>query len=558
MTGPLLTDEPVQAFHSQSLRQTWICWAAILLVVGIAFSPVCRNLFTNLDEPVLILNNPWVQELSWENLAAMFGSSLHYTYSPVAFLAFAMEKRAFGFNPEAFHAVTLFFHLASTLLVGLWIKDLTGDEKLGAGTALLFGLHPLQVESVAWVTGQRTVLFGFFFMAALFAFGRFEATRSRTWFAASFVALLLSLLTKGVAFVFPLVLILQRWYSTPSLSLKAGALVAGEPPAETLTAGSTAGRSQATRSQAIGSQAIGSQAIGSEAIGSEATRSQANGWDLLPFAILSIGFLVVSWLAAVAQMQEVPFLERILVAAHGILRYLRQTVFPFDLAFAYPYPEGDWMAFPWAFKAAPAMLLTFGWIIISRRDLWRSVAFGLGFFVLNILPVSQLVTVGMKITSSDHFMFVAIAGLAFALTVAFSGFPLLVSWKRARQLSLLLFLAFSAILGAVSFGQCKIWRDSKTLYSHALAIFPETRFPRHQLGVTFLEEESWKEAAEQFTLLLKRKPGDRDARMGRAAALIGAHSWREAGMDLDELLREEPTNSTAKELRDLVSKLGGD
>jgi len=155
-------------------------------------------------------------------------------------------------------------------------------------------------------------------------------------------------------------------------------------------------------------------------------------------------------------------------------------------------------------------------------------------------------------------MFVAIAGLAFALTVAFSGFPLLVSWKRARQLSLLLFLAFSAILAAVSFGQCKIWRDSKTLYSHALAIFPETRFPRHQLGVTFLEEESWKEAAEQFTLLLKRKPGDRDARMGRAAALIGAHSWREAGMDLDELLREEPTNSTAKELRDLVSKLGGD
>ncbi|NLI74968.1 MAG: tetratricopeptide repeat protein [Candidatus Riflebacteria bacterium] len=456
--------------------------------MAIAFSPVLRNGFTNLDEPAMILENPWVQELSWESVRAMFTRSFHYTYSPLAFLLFAVEKRVFGLEPAWFHGTTLLLHLAATLLVGAWVTALTGDRRVALGTALVFGLHPLQVESVAWATGQRTVLFGLFFFAALAAFTRFEAERRPGWHRLAMGCLAASLLAKGLAFTFPVVILLQRWFAPPP-------------------------------------------------------HPAARPADLAPAVALSGAAALVAWGAAAPQMPVVDTWERILVAGHGFLFSLASFLWPVGLSCAYPYPAGAATGFPTAFQAAPFLLAGLGLAVVAGRRRFPGLAFGAGFFAITLLPVSQLVTVGVRITASDHFLYVPLAGLAFVLArtaVAAEG-----RWSRRLPWLAVPLLAALALL---TWHQCQVWQDSRTLFGHTLARYPDLAFARHQLGVALLREEAWEEAAAQFTRLLEADPADLDARVGRAAARVGAGDWAAARADLAEVRRRDPAHPGARAL----------
>ncbi len=143
-------------------RFIWICLALILAVVAVVYLPSLDNSFVNWDDDVHLLNNLSVRSLSFDNLKAIFTEKVNGTYIPLTTLSFAIEYHFFGYDPFVYHLTNLVLHLLVICLVYFFALRL-GLSLIGAGiSALIFGLHPMHVESVAWVTERKDVLYAFF------------------------------------------------------------------------------------------------------------------------------------------------------------------------------------------------------------------------------------------------------------------------------------------------------------------------------------------------------------------------------------------------------------
>ncbi|RCK80712.1 MAG: Tetratricopeptide TPR_2 repeat protein [Candidatus Ozemobacter sibiricus] len=553
------------------------------------------NGFTHLDEADMILEQPWVQDWSWDSIRRMFTASWQYTYSPLAFLAWALQKRWFDLDPGWLHTVTLGLHLTTTLLVGLWIAALTDDRRLALAAGLVFGLHPLQVESVAWATGQRTVLSGLLFFAALAAqtwadrrslirpvegpnppvsrgcLGQFRNPACfLQWL--SLLCLIGAILAKGTAFVFPVIVLLQRLflYRTSFLDHKpspASTLIATTflPTGETETTAAPPrapgavdepGRTEppADRPAQLPHPAHASRpdrtadappAPAPRPGWRELARRWADlGVDLAWAAVISLIGAGVAWLAAAPQMPAVPTLERVLVAARGVLFQLGSFVWPVGLSCLYPIPEGPADTFPWSYWLAPALVAGLAWCAWQTRQRDPLFTFGAMFFAVALAPLSQLVRVGMPILTSDHFMYVPLAGLALAAASIYLTMP----GPSARSAWLAGMVLLSLGLGLLTYRQCEVWQSAHTLFGHTLQLYPGLSLAHHQLGVALLREERWDEAVVQFDAVLQSRPDDLDARIGRATARVGARDWAAARAELAQILARAPDHPAVRAL----------
>jgi hypothetical protein len=159
--------------------------ALVLLVVAIAFSPSLFNGFIKNDDPGHLLENPTLRALTPENVRAMFQSIINTTYIPLTTLSFAFEYHFFGYNPIVYHLDNLLLHLAVVFLVFVFFQKL-GLSNLAAGIGvLLFGIHPLHVESVAWVTERKDVLYAFFYMFAILQYWQYVQSGNRKFYWSS-------------------------------------------------------------------------------------------------------------------------------------------------------------------------------------------------------------------------------------------------------------------------------------------------------------------------------------------------------------------------------------
>ena len=193
----------------------------VLAVTFIVFLPSLQNKFVNLDDPQYLIDNPVVHTWNVVTLKQIFTQQFVGNYQPVTMLSYMVEYKLFGLNPFGYHLMNLLFHLLGTLLVFLLIKKIlaqshpagTGNELVAFITSLLFGIHPLHVESVAWISERKDVLYGFYFLWALYLYipspspeGGNEASPFRLGRTAAILFLfLIALLSKAQAVVLPLV-----------------------------------------------------------------------------------------------------------------------------------------------------------------------------------------------------------------------------------------------------------------------------------------------------------------------------------------------------------------
>jgi len=185
----------------------------ILVITFVCFLPVLQNDFTNSDDQHFILENPSVLSLDWKHILDNFRSTYVRVYVPLTVLTWALEYHFFGFNPFIFHLDNLFLHLGVVALV-YWLARCLGLKRLPAGLAtLIFSIHPLHVESVAWATERKDVLFGFFYAAALITYWKYIHSSSWRHYGAAVFLGLLSILSKPTALSLPLIFFLYDWYA---------------------------------------------------------------------------------------------------------------------------------------------------------------------------------------------------------------------------------------------------------------------------------------------------------------------------------------------------------
>ncbi len=435
--------------------------------------------FVSWDDPQYVTGNRWVREgLSPRGVAWAFSTDRMGSWHPLTWLSHMLDVELFGLAPGGHHAVNAVLHALNTVLVHLLLRVLTGALWRSALVAALFGLHPLHVESVAWVSERKDVLstfLGLLAIGAYAAYARRPGVRRYLMVAGLFA---LSLMSKPMLVTLPVLLLLLDYWPLRR-PLRPGLLLE-KLPLFALSA-----------------------ACGAAALLTQKLASALPLWQRLSNALLS-----------------------------GVA-YLGKTLWPVDLAMFYPHPylpeSGAFAPATWRILGAGALLVgVTACAIVARRR--RYIPVGWLWTVISLAPVIGVVQVGGQ-AMADRYTYFPLIGI-FIVTV-WGGAELVASLgQRTPAISSVAVAAVMALLAALAAGawrQIGTWRDSLSLYEHALSVTPRNPTIRFNLANVLRKQGRNAEAIEEYRRALEDAPSDAGIHVNLANALR-AHGDPEAAM----------------------------
>jgi protein O-mannosyl-transferase len=457
-----------------SRRKTAIVCALVLLTVA-AHIRGLNGQFVDWDDTTHITQNPVIRSLSPANLWAMFTLPAAKLYVPMTWLTFAVDYQMWGHNAFGYHLTNLLLHAANTILVFFLVFRLMRARALpvAALTAALFGVHPLRVESVAWATERKDVLFAFFYLLGLLAYLRWQDGRNRRAYWWTFSFFVFSALSKSAAVTFPAVLLLL----------------------------------DAVRLRRIAFT------------------------EKIPFFVAGaiIAFATVSAQAfgrgeTVADVQAIPIWARLGLVGYCPLFYVGKFLLPFHLCPIYPtFDEMGWTPLRALFWLM-AFALVCSTAFAMRRPMpavWPAWL----FYLITLLPTIGVMPVGIHVVA-DRYSYLPMLGLALILSdsiVAFAD-----SWPRLRRFILTLAGATVIGLAILSAHYTGVWSDSETLFQSVLTQYPNC-LPAHvNLTVWYNRHNRYDEAIFHGRRAVEIAPAGLPGRKNLAFALIKAGRYREA------------------------------
>jgi tetratricopeptide (TPR) repeat protein len=425
---------------AQRRRQTWLICLGLALTVLAAYGPVWRAGFITYDDPVYVTANPHVQGgLSWAGLIWAFTTGDATNWHPLTWISHMVDFQLYGMNPAGHHLTNVALHLANSILLFLLLQRMTKAMWSSAMVAALFALHPMHVESVAWVSERKDVLSTLFWMLAVGAYVRYaenlksQISNFKFFYIGSVVLFGLGLMAKPMLVTLPFILLLLDYWPLQRL----------QPPAVRLLA------------------------------------------EKIPWFILAAASCVVTFLAqqrggAMASLASVPLGARLENVPIAYARYLGKTFWPADLAVYYPLPR-HWPV--WEVACATALLALITAWVIWRVRAQRYLAVGWLWFLGMLAPVIGLVHVGSQ-SMADRYDYVPSVGLFIMIIWAAREW---VPRLGAQAPVILGGLAVAGCLAATCM-QAQYWKDSETLYRHALAVTEQNGAMENNLGKLLFEK----------------------------------------------------------------------
>jgi tetratricopeptide (TPR) repeat protein len=478
---------------------------AIALLTLLAFWPALGGGFTNWDDPGYVTENYLIRDVSPQGLRAIFSTYVEGNYHPLTVLSLALDYHLWRLQPRGYHATSVALHVLATLIAYWLVLLLTGSRVVAAFVAVFFGIHPLHVESVAWVSGRKDVLYAVFYLSGCVSYVQWiQQGRARAfYYAGTLVLFMLSLLSKGMAVTFPVALLLIDFL---------------------------AGR-RATIRRAI--------------------------LEKLPFFLLSVLFGIVAIIAQQAKgalpTTPFPLLDRLLVACHGLLAYLVKGLVPTGLSAFYPYPVAPGTPLPAAFYAAPLGVigLAIAVYLLGRRS--RGVGFGALFYLANVLLVLQVFPVGSAIIA-DRYTYLSYVG--FGLMLAES-LRLLAGRIGARSAPVWVGGAVSlavcaVLLIAATRARCEVWKSSDRLWSDVIRKHPNVEMAYKNRAVAAREAGRNEEAAADLERALALNPRDPEAWCNRGNVRFSKAQFDSALSDLDMAIRLDGRSAVSRNSRGAV------
>jgi Flp pilus assembly protein TadD len=462
------------------------------LTAGV-FAPTLRHGFVNYDDREYVLENGQVRAgLSLAGVRWALTATAAGNWHPLAWISHMTDVQLFGLAPAGHHLTSLLLHLLAALLLFELLRRLTGLVWPPALVAALFAVHPLHVESVAWVAERKDVLCGFLWILTLEAYRRSRARPGTLRSAAVVLLFALCLMAKPMAVTLPLTLLLLDFWPLGRFSRgNAGALLREKAPLLALAA--------------------------------------ASCW--VTYAAQEQGRLVKS-------LAQFPPLARAGNALLAYAAYLGATLWPGDLAVFYPHP-GAALRWSLAGVAAAGLLLATTAALATRRRLpW--LATGWLWFLGTLLPVIGLVQVGEQ-ARADRYTYIPLVGLFLAAAWTWRELarrrPALGARGPALALLVLAALAWRAR------AQVATWESSVTLFEHALAVTAENDLALNNLGAALVDAGRSEEAVARLEAAVRLRPDRAGIRSNLGQALANAGRTDEAVAQYREALRIDPGNA---------------
>jgi tetratricopeptide (TPR) repeat protein len=459
------------------------CWIALAIAAATvaAYLPVLDNGFVNYDDDLYILNNPFVKRgLGFDTVAWSFSTFRGANWFPLTWLSWAADFELYGRDPAGFHLTSLVLHTANAVLLFFAFVGLTGARWRSAFVAAVFALHPLHVESVAWAAARKDVLSGLFAVLTLLAYERF-ARRGWAFYPAVFACLALGLMAKPTLVTWPCVLLLlDEW---PLRRLR------GRADPERWDR-ARLGRAMAEKLPLFALVGV----ISGVAVASQSYWGTVQDFELLPLSL------------------------RIGNAFSAYAAYVADAFWPSGLAVFYPHP-GHSLATGRAVAAGAALLaVSVGALLLLRRH--PEAAVGWFWFLGMLVPVIGLVQVGQA-ARADRYMYLPLIGLS--IPVAWAAAAVAARGRAARGAVVALMLAALTALGVGTHVQARRWRDSLSLFRHALAVTENNHVAHINIGVSLNNDGAHARAARHLERALRIAPASATAAgvLGDARLALG-------------------------------------
>ena len=487
----------------------WAICAGLIALTWLVFGRTVSFDFVNYDDPAYVSENAQIQSgLNWPNLVWAFTHIHSDNWHPLTTISHMLDCQLFGVRPGAHHFVNVLLHSTSVVLLFLLLETMTGRLWTSAFVAAIFAIHPLHVESVAWISERKDVLSGLFFVLTLFAYFRYASAPSLGRYVTMSILFVCGLLAKPMLVTVPAVLLLIDYW-----------------PLNRSQKSAVGGQSNAT-SLIIEKVPLFALSVASAAVTVFVQNQGQSGlvhFDVLPF----------SW--------------RITNALAAIFIYVGQMLWPADLALGYGHP-GKSPVWQVAACAATLIAITLGVIAARKRRPYLPV--GWFWYLMMLLPVIGLVQVGGQ-SHADRYTYLPQLGLYIAIT-----WWLVELANSFRVPRTAVAVAGVLVLGALSVcaaNQVSYWHDSERLWLHALAVTKHNDVAHLALGQFYADQHKLDGALVELQTVVARHPGDVDARL-RLAKVLSEKEGRtnDAIAQFEAAIEKEPNPDAETTLGNLL------
>ncbi len=466
--------------------------AALLIVTVVAFYPSLDNGF-NWDDIALIVQNESIKHLTWDNIKSMFTDGVMHRYIPLTSLSMAINYKFSQLDPWGYHLTNLLFHLVNIVLVYYLIRFLHDNRWVAMLTTILFALHPMHVEPVAWLTARPFLLGGLFWLAALLLYLKYtRGSKKGLYYGLSLLCYVAGLAASTLTVTLAPTLLLVDIYNKRSFKIK-------------------------------------------------------DQLDKIPYFGLALLFgMIMLGMAEKHHTEKVAnsFFDGVLFASYGLVSYLYKLVVPIKITVFHPYPDriGDMLPLYYyiSFVVVLGVLALFVYAFKKNRYLF----FGIGFFLINIfltLKFTFLDAYGTYVMA-DRYTYHPYIGLSFILVLGllwvkdhYAKTP-----KFLRSAILPVFFAFSGLLAFLSFDECKAWKDGETLWTDVINAYPDARVAYNNRAVYYYERNRNQESLADCNKALSLSPTYLDALTTRGLVLYRLGNYQQAMADQNRAIELNP------------------
>jgi Flp pilus assembly protein TadD len=471
------------------LKPAGICLALVAIVWAV-FGQTLGHQFINYDDPLYVLQNPHVYNgLSWSSMAWAFTHVHSQNWHPLTSISHMLDCQLFGLRPGPHHFNNVLLHSAASALLFFALRQMTRATWPSAFVAAVFAIHPLRVESVAWIAERKDVLSGLFFMLTLLAYVRYVRAPSLARCIAMSILFACGLMSKPMLVTLPVVLLLLDYWPL--------------------------GRS--------------------------------TSWKLvvekIPLFALSILSCVATLLAqnfALGSTGMLPLQYRVTNAVVSYVDYIRQMFWPRDLIPFYLHPESRLPM--WHLMLAVAVLAIVSAVAWIRRRQNPYLIVGWLWYLIMLVPVIGLVQVGLQ-GRADRYTYLPQIGLVIALTWLVR--DLTAAWRKREILLIPAVALIIATMSILSWKQTAHWRNTESLWSYTLGVTPNSDVAHTGLAGILFVSGRVDEAIAHYRRAIEMRPGNSGAQHGLATALAQQRKVDESVEHYEKALELQPDNIEA-------------
>lgn len=473
--------------------------ASILVYIG-----ALSNDFVEWDDNRYVYDNP---ELGKWNLNAwkyFLGKYVMGNWHPLTMMSLSLDKTLFGLDPSGFHATNLFFHGINSALVALLAFKLLNQKNLAILAGLLFAVHPLHTESVAWVSERKDVLYTLGTLAALSYWHSWLKSEKQNHLGYAFLFFALACLAKAQAVVMPMLALLITAWEKPDFF-----------------------------------------------------KDKKHLLSLAPFFLMA---LVIGIVAIDAQrdggnvrvFRDYTWLEQFLIAIYGLFLYLYKTLVPIQQSAYYPYPVKTEGLLEWSYYVAPVVLAGMIWLTLKFSRNQKIVWFGAGFFLIAILPVLQILPVGETMIS-ERYYYLPSAGLFILMAWALIKLP--IPQQAQSAISALLILGF----GFLCYNRVGIWNNTYSLFLDVMHKHENVPVAYNNIANQFSKDKKYALAIPLYHKALSIRPTYAIGWHNLGNNYTHLNQYTKALYAFEEYLKIRPDDEVVfKKIGTVYSKMGGE